>query len=266
VRRLGLALSIVLFACGEATPLAPVELPPSGVGDSGASDAQNDGNIDAGAVIRTVELRNPFGNTTLIENFLVDGDFELTAGQGQFGWRSISNAGEVVLARETGGLCRSGVSCGVLESRADFVAFGAAPPDADLEVSLWAKPPVPDCGLVSVSVISCSSLFVQQLAAVLPVGDEPDSAGWCRYQGVAPKMLEQPCLYLSTSIAAEQRVLIDEAYLTSARAAAMRRLAATVPTPALLARIEHALRWIHEHKKFGRARPQNSERVGGLSK
>jgi len=232
-------------ACGDETELAPLEVSPDAAATDGASAS-----FDAGPRIRSVELRNPFGNTRT-DNLLVDGDFELTGGQGQYGWRSFSPQGEETLVRETGGLCRSGVTCGVLTSASDLIAFAAAPRDAQIEVGLWAKPSQPDCDLISVSVISCASLIITSLATVLPSSAAPDANGWCRYQGVAAKMDEQPCVYVRANSDPSDRVLLDEAFFGAAQRTAMRRLAATVPREDLLRRMQHALDWIHKHKQFG---------------
>ena len=237
-------------ACGDDTQLAPLEVPR----DAAAADAA-DAAFDAGPKVRRVEFRNPFGNVNRADNLLVDGDFELTGAEGQYGWRSVSSRGEETLARETGGLCRSGVTCGVLTSAADLMAFGAAPRDTEIEVSLWAKPPQADCHRIDVSVIACSAPIILSLATVLPSADAPDATGWCHYQGRAAKMDEQPCLYLHVD--SNDRVLVDEAFLGSAQVTAMRRLAATVPRDDLLKRMQHALRWIHEHKQFGEPRAGN---------
>ena len=89
---------------------------------------------------------------------------------------------------------------------------------------------------------------------MLPSSDAPDATGWCHYQGLAAKMDEQPCLYLRAETDSNDRVLVDEAFLGAAQVTAMRRLAATVPREDLLTRMQHALRWIHEHKQFGEPR------------
>ena len=248
---------VLASACGDDTKLAPLERPPDAAVADGASST-----VDAGTKVRSIEFRNPFGNVSRADNLLVDGDFELTGEQGQYGWRSVSPRGEETLARETGGLCRSGVTCGVLTSAADLIAFGAAPRDAEIEISLWAKPPQADCHRILVSMISCSSLVIVSLASVLPSSDAPDATGWCRYEGLATQMDEQPCLYLRAETASTERVLIDEAFLGAAQVTALRRLAATVPREDLLQRMQQALRWIHEHKQFGKplaGNPQASE-------
>jgi hypothetical protein len=238
--------SVLASACGDDAQLAPLERPPDAAVPDGASSA-----LDAGAKVRSIEFRNPFGNASRADNLLVDGDFELTGGDGQYGWRSVSSRGAETLARETGGLCRSGVACGVLTPAADLIAFGAAPRDAEIEISLWAKPPQADCHRILVSLISCSSLAIVSLASVLPSSDTPDATGWCRYRGLASPMDDQPCLYLRAETDSNDRVLIDEAFLGAAQVTPLRRLAATVPREDLLKRMQHALRWIHEHKQFG---------------
>jgi len=241
--------------------MAAVPGPDAGAGpvDDGGRVPRDGGRpppIEAGSPVRSIETRNPFGNTRLEQNLLVDGDFELTSSSGQFGWRAILAGQGVELVRETGGLCRSGVTCGVLTPGMSFLAFGAAAPGRAMEASFWAKPAEPDCEIVSGSVISCSSEIVFRVVRLQPRDQTPDARGWCEYRAGVPEMVEQPCLFLGMR-ASSTRVLIDDAALLPASGSGTNPLALSVPSPELRARMEQALAWLHRHRRFGRAAPSS---------
>lgn len=247
---LGLCLCAPLVGCGADERVGASR----GPFDAGA-DAHQDAPVgEAGPPIRSVELRNPFGSADP-DNLLVDGDFELTSGSGQFGWRAIGSGGEGILRRETGGLCRSGVSCGVLTPETDLLALAARPGDSDLLVVLWAKPPSSDCTLTVVSLIQCTSPFVVTLADVSATNPAPDASGWCEYRGVAPATEQRPCLLVSSFEAAEQRTLIDAASLGAAPPSAPRTIGAGAPRAEVAARARRAVRVVHESTRFGRPPP-----------
>jgi hypothetical protein len=253
--------ALVLAACGtdERVRAASDDAGSGGTAGSGGSSGSSGsageaGSQDAGPPIRTVEERNPFGNTALEDNLLVDGDFEFTSSGGQFGWRAMAGGAEADLLRETGGLCRSGVTCGVLAPPSTFLAFGAAADGTAMEASFWAKPATPDCGVVSGSVISCSSSFVFNVAPIPPVTDTPDASGWCEYRGVIREMDEQPCFYLGIRSDASA-ALIDAAALVPASSSRVKPLALVVPGPELKARMERDLAYLHRHRQFGRPPP-----------
>jgi hypothetical protein len=214
--------------------------------------------VDAGPPVRTVETRNPFGNTAVAKNLMVDGDFELTSGDGQFGWRAIGSAGAATLLRETGGLCRSGVTCAILTSDADLLGMAAAPKDQSMDITVWSKPPEADCGLTTVSVISCTTLFVSAVATVPPEKSEPDATGWCRHHAVAPPMTEGPCLFVE-SLLADGRILVDDVSIVPASGGSAGALAATVPSADQLGRMQRAVRTVIEQRRLGRAAPPAGE-------
>ncbi|MBW2528823.1 MAG: hypothetical protein JRI23_31900 [Deltaproteobacteria bacterium] len=73
---------------------------------------------DAGARRRTVMTRNPWGGPP--GNLVVDGEFELsvTPSGGQTGWRAFHFSGGLrELQVETGGVCRGGLRCALLQTR-----------------------------------------------------------------------------------------------------------------------------------------------------
>ncbi|MEB2324033.1 MAG: hypothetical protein OZ921_16090 [Sorangiineae bacterium] len=242
-----LAGTLLGAACGhDETRVTPLTRANDASADAG-EDAPRP--PDAVAPLRTVESRNPFGRTTLVENLLVDGDFELSSGSGQYGFIAYSAGGQALLARETGGLCRSGVTCGVLTSGTSLLGYGAAARGKSLAVTLWAKPPEPDCSLVWVSVTKCNQAFGGS-TSVLPVEAAPDATGWCRYEEVLPPMDEQPCLFVSTAAAAGARTLVDDASLVAVEGSGAKPRALRAPDPAREARIAEVLDWARRHRRY----------------
>jgi len=223
------------------------------------SDATSDATtppppVEAGARIRSVETRNPFG-TVAEHNLLVDGDFELTSSNGQFGWQSIAGGTQGTLGRETGGLCRSGVTCGIIEPQVDLLGWGAAPRDKAIEISVWTKPPVADCGVTVVNLINCMTIFLNPIAPVPPTSAEPDTQGWCHHHVITPPIEYRPCLYVVSYADSGTKTLIDQASLLAADGSGSSSIAAGPPSPELHARISRALRVVHERMRFGRPEP-----------
>jgi hypothetical protein len=249
MRRGVLLSALLLAACGSDEMLGSTPGLDAGVD----APADVEAPVEAGPPIRTVELRNPFGNTDLEHNLLVDGDFELSSSNGQFGWRAISGSAQANLVRETGGLCRSGVTCAVMTKGTELLALGAAPPGQGMEVSLWVKPPVPDCSSTAVSLISCTGVIPTTLASVPPVDFTPDPSGWCHHHAVAPATELQPCLVVSSFIEEGQRTLVDDGSILPAPADSPSSLRSGPPTAAEVDRAERVLRVLHESVRFGRA-------------
>jgi hypothetical protein len=260
-RWLAVVLALALGAGCNDEPLAssPGEAALDGGGGAAPLDAQppDAQTQDAGPKLRTVERRNPFGNTALEHNTMVDGDFEWTSGYGQHGWRAFGSQGEVALLRETGGLCRSGVMCGVLEREFGLLAMATAPRQKPMLVTLYAKPPEPDCGLTRVSMISCTSSAVFSLASVPSVSDLPAADGWCQHRAIVPAFNQQPCLYVTSNAEPGKRTLLDDASILAADGTGASPLAASTPSAELAARASRDLRWLHEHQRIGRFRPSD---------
>jgi hypothetical protein len=254
-----LAAAWVVACSGGPTRLGPLAVGTGGApSDAGPSDAAEGGAAPSAARrIRTVEQRNPFGDTTIEDNLLVDGDFELSSSNGQYGWRAISlqpNAeGATDLVTETGGLCHSGMSCGVVDNQTALLAFGAEPRDKPMDINVWVKPPAADCAVVSVSLVSCTSEAALTVATIAPVTTSPGADGWCHLEAIAPTMDSQPCLFVSASLQKNQRALVDDASIVAADGTGSKPLEATVPSPALRRQIAFAVRWFAEHTIYGRA-------------
>ncbi len=198
--------------------------------------------VEAGPKLRTVSVRNPFGNTAQQNNLLVDGDFEWTSGFGQYGWRAQSGISEANLERETGGLCRSGVSCGLLRPGVSFLGYATAAPNKAMEVRVWSKPPIPDCLQTSVTLIQCTTSIVTIVATILQETDAPGADGWCSHKAVVPAMDLQPCLFVSSYASPGQATLIDEASVQAVDTARAPTTEFAAPTPAEKSKMEAALR------------------------
>ncbi len=251
---------LAVVACTGNMNVNPLGSGGSAGADSGADAADASGGGGETSVppaqtaerVRTVEQRNPYGHTD-IDNLMVDGDFEFTGAQGQYGWYAIAQGQQANLVRETGGLCHSGVACGVMMKGTDFLGQAAAPANENIDISLWIKPPPKsDCHVVNATLIECSNSLPIVLSTLTPVQSKPDKTGWCQLTGSHSPMTAQPCLYLKTS---EDNVLVDDASLVGVQgsSSSAHALAATVPSPELYARMKGALEWVHGHMLLGRA-------------
>ena len=84
-----LALPLVLAACGKTDGAATTS-----TDDAGASADATPVGPPGNGVVRTIEERSPFGNLSVPDNLVLDGDFEFTGRNGQtmgnlvkvFGW------------------------------------------------------------------------------------------------------------------------------------------------------------------------------------
>jgi hypothetical protein len=252
-----LLLLLLVSACDDEPLLGVADPPPDGGADGALVDASppDAAAVDAGPRLRSVERRNPFGNTAIEHNLMVDGDFEWSSGYGQHGWRAFGSSGEVTLTRETGGLCRSGVMCGVLERKLSLLAFAAAARGKSMLITLYAKPPEPNCALTRVTMISCTTGMLFSLASVPAVSEMPAADGWCQHRAILPPFEQQPCLYVTSYAESGQRTLLDDGSIVAADGTGASPLSASPPSAELSARVARDLRWVHEHQRLGRFRP-----------
>jgi len=218
---------IVIAACfitacggegGASTP-APV---------FGAVDAGSDASLDAPAESsvpdaapdspmqkkRTVSQRDPFGNYRVVDNLMIDGDFEWT--DGTFSsqtpwWRAPMLTAWSAPTILVGARCRSGIKC--IEIGENHSAGGAAVGTrlAGLKLSAWVHPSQPDCSLAEVSVASC--LAYSTIVAVDAVSSKPDSDGWCHFEGVVPATDSRPCVYVSNEAGDKGAIVVDDVVL-----------------------------------------------------
>lgn len=201
--RLGAVLAITL-----ATGCTDENVTPLGGGSSSGDASSSSGSTSSGmeSPIREVFVRNPWGGTPP-NNLLVDGDFEfsITTGDGQYGWILIDeNSGATLpLDTETGGLCKSGLKCGLAPSGTILFGRGTAAADlAPMRATMFVHPTTPPeegadlvkyCkAAIDAYVISCDSFdIVSHLTAV----GSPDDKGWCEYGIDVPGSLGSVCIY-----------------------------------------------------------------------
>jgi hypothetical protein len=229
-RLVGAVAALALAACGLdpiASPLAaapdasapaptttgaPTATPFPDAGPPGSSAPQ----ADAGTVKRTVAMRNPFGGPA--GNLFVDGDVELSAlpagGSGQYGVLGFDSggAGAKAFPVETGGLCKSGVHCAIVDKGQILFFRGAAARASAGDVArVSIKPPAgSSCAAVEALLVSCDS---QTLVKKLAPPKQPDDAGWCELSGTSPPRDFALCLLVQNGLPAGATALVDAATL-----------------------------------------------------
>lgn len=208
-------------ACADSTSVNPVPTPSTDAAPPDATtapDAPSEASApEAGPRRREVMNRSPFGRLDVTDNLLIDGDMELSGGAGQTPWVAIGAEGQTSLLVETGGRCRSGLRCLVLNDRVDaLLGSGVAAGEQSLEFSMWAKVPAMDCGVITVYLFKLMTKYITGFHQVHPASDVPDADGWCRYHALRGKMDESVGVYIEAELTAFQRVLVDDAVLRPA--------------------------------------------------
>lgn len=212
------ALSLALLpACADletSSPAGPTTTSGTTTDTTPTTTAPTTAPVDPAVPERTMLLRNPVGEPA--NNLLVDGDFELSTpyfGGGQYGIRmfSANGASELPMKVETGGLCRSGLTCLAIQKSQILLGRGTAAPGGKGHVlSMYAKvPPETPCNKVSPLAVECDTFDV--LAQAKP--DEDFSADWCRYEASFGPSKGAVCLYIQNSLLPDQVALIDAAVL-----------------------------------------------------
>jgi hypothetical protein len=212
---------------------------------------------DAGPTKRTVETRNPFGGPA--KNLFADGDFEFsTVAEGstpQLGWLGFTEngSGEKHVPYETGGLCRTGLHCAVLEQGTLLFGRGTAAPGGQGHVvSIWAKIPAgEECAVVTALMINCDSFATaKKLKAELP-----DEGGWCEYAGTIPERDSALCLFIQNDLAEGAVAILDSATLLPDDGATKRSLEYWAPSPQIVARVSAVQERIRQRMPFGGSAP-----------
>ena len=184
--------------------------------DAGVEDSGPDASSDTGPPKRTVSLVNPVGVPA--ENLFADGDFEWSIAprgdDGQYGFRAYAfdGSGTMPFTAETGGLCRTGLHCGVLEPK--MILFGrgtAAGGGAGHAVTVFLKPPAASCKVAQVLMVNCDDLGSNAKTIAAP--KEVDDRGWCRFEAKIPPRDSPLCLYVSSQLKTGQTALVDAATL-----------------------------------------------------
>jgi hypothetical protein len=200
---------------GDSGPPNPVPISAltldAGGGGGGASPLP-----EAGVPRRTVEWRSLFGGPA--GNLLVDGDFEFSAAyegwMPQIGWMSLdSQTYDIkVLAMETGGLCRTGLRCGVLEYHQFLLGQGTAARGTGMVASLSVKPPPGrGCDVAMVALISCATYSGDH--EMLPRSPDPAPDGWCTFEDTLSTREVGVCFYVESQLAKGETALLDSALL-----------------------------------------------------
>ncbi len=162
---------------------------------------------------RTVSLRSPLPGPA--NNLLLDGDFELSTsyGTGQYGWRMFNSTGtgEIAMTVETGGLCRTGLTCVKVHKSQILLGRGtAAAAGKGHFLDLWAKMPEGvGCGKIDVIAVECDTFAILKNA----VNDKDPVDGWCHHHATFEPATSSVCLYIQTSLAVDQEALLDSGVL-----------------------------------------------------
>ncbi len=281
LRGVALTLSLVaavVYGCGagDGGPPNPVPLNDTtsassssspatgGAGGSGVGGLGGSAVGGAGVIKRQIMMRNPLGGPP--GNLLVDGDFELsTTYEGyapQFGWRAFSSwdYSSVSIRVETGGLCRRGLRCAVLEHNAFFLGMGASAKGATMRGSIWAKVPTGTaCDVINPYFVR--SDFSGDAVVLEATSTTPDEAGWCEYSGWLWAMNVAPYLFIDNSMEWGQAALVDAALLEP--------ITGTVPksapvqlSPQRQQRVRRAIERLRRQRRFGKSPPIQRPRRG----
>jgi hypothetical protein len=205
---------------------------------------------DAGPRIRTVAVRNPLGGSP--GNLLVDGDFEfsISRGWGQFAWVSWSSSGDQALKAETGGLCRTGLRCLVLDPHVALWGQGAAADGVPMVASVWVKVPAESpCSAVTPMAANCNGYAV---GGIPPVSETPAEDGWCAYRVQLDQSSEAVCMYVESTMWTGQQALIDSARIEPATGTVPR----SAPRPRAVSdaarqRVRTLAEWVRKRRRFG---------------
>jgi hypothetical protein len=260
MRRLVVGIIAALSAGCSTEAIDPLTRPLAGgppPADAGIDVTEPPDATPPGPVKRTVSMRNPWGEPA--GNLLVDGDFELSTApegrSGQYGWLGFSQSSEKSLKNETGGICRTGLRCAVLEPNTFLFGRGAAASGERAHVlSMFAKVPPPQAckSIVAYAVICDTTDVLKKLTA----DDATDEQGWCELSATLPPLESAICLFIDGSDL-RQAALLDSAVLLpdDGSAAASGELAE--PTPAQRQRF--ATIRDHRRRRFGSPAPEPIE-------
>ena len=230
---------IALTACDEGT--IPY-FPPKAI-DAGSQA------IDAGASIRTVEVRNPFGDTDHPSNLMVDGDFELTGRSEQMPWITFTQSGQSTLNYATGGKCKSGVRCASVASGTQLVGYFASPKTGSMNASLWVRPDSGTCADVSVVALDVDNQQGQPAASLTAA--TPDANGWCLFTGSVPNMAEQqPVLFVTVADSMKGVALIDDGVVLPDDTTNSFTRSMITLSPQSRERVKFIGAWIRAHRRF----------------
>ena len=235
--------ALTLAACDEGTiPSAPPRIIDAGVGPQSTGDAA--------AVVRTVEVRNPFGDTSSPNNLMIDGDFEVTGRSEQMPWITFTTSGQSTLDYATGGKCKSGVRCASIAAGTELVGFFASPKTGTMSAALWVRPDSGTCTDVQVLALDFDNQS-STVAAQLTVMSQDPQSGWCGFAGSIPNMAEQqPVLYISVAAAMKGVALIDDGVILPADAASSITRSQITLSAHTRERVRFIGDWVRTHRRF----------------
>ncbi|MEZ4443610.1 MAG: hypothetical protein R3B72_31350 [Polyangiaceae bacterium] len=233
---LALAAGLALVGCGsEKINPADSGATTSSSGSGGAGAGGAGGSSSSGPVTRVVEERNPWGGP--VGNLLVDGDFEfsivLEGSSPQSGWLVFVPGGQGYLQGETGGLCKSGLRCGKIQTGALLFGRATSALNAPMVASLWAKPAEGEgCNVIDHYYIYCSFQGLQ--LPVPAVSETPDADGWCQYRGQIPPQSQSICaiIEMPVQVGLATTALVDAATLLPDTTASTQNIRGFEPAPA----------------------------------
>ncbi|MBI4699969.1 MAG: hypothetical protein HY744_02190 [Deltaproteobacteria bacterium] len=255
---------LLLLGCGFGDhgpphPLAPPEAGTAGAaaqGGGGSTTGSGAGGAaplpEAGVLKRTVELRSPFGGPP--GNLLVDGDFEFSAvpegWHPQLGWRGFNNKPEEVNIRyETGGLCRTGLHCAVLEPGVMFFGRGTSADGTGMMASMFAKVPAGSkCQVVRAYTVGCDAMG--GVAFLKRVASAPGPDGWCEYRAAIKASDSATCLVVDSTLEEDGLALVDSARLEPDTGTVPKVATTEQLSPADAARLRRTMEWIRRRTPF----------------
>jgi hypothetical protein len=244
----------MIVACGDAEPLSPLPVPKQADPPPTAAPTTPPP-VEPGPFKRRVMMRNPLGGPA--GNLLADGDFEMSAlPEGSFaqvGWRAFDFQ-ERNFRLETGGLCRTGLRCGVLERGMFLLGRGAAANGAGHLASVWIKPP-PErgCDVAEVVLVACETLDTFKL--LIPA-EQPDENGWCELSATLEEQKTGVCMFVSSELDGDETALIDSAAVLPDDGTAMKKSASYWAPPAeMVLGLARAQEHIRKSTRFGRPAP-----------
>ena len=250
--------ALVGCTAGDHGPPNPLGKPTLAL-DAGIE--QDAGLLDGGPPKRTLEVRNPWGGPA--GNLLADGDFEhSTVHPGDYpqaGWLAYTTSSQADIRWETGGLCRTGLRCAVLEHGETLVGFGVAANGTGMVASLWAKGPA------SVKCANVLTLYLVEMdsgtvvGAVKNVSQAPDADGWCHYQSSFDAARTARMFYVESKLQSGATALLDSAELVPDTGSVPLQDHVTF-TAEQQQRLDRILDLIRRRQRFGSSAPEEPAR------
>ena len=252
-----LLLMVLVAACDSEGPPnpAPRDGETAGVGAGPPT-------VGPQEFVRTVEVRNPLGGPP--GNLLIDGDFEMSitfdGNAGQGAWYAFTNSTSAYLRGETGGLCKSGLRCAILEADTTLFGRGTAANGTGMIASVWVKPPEgSDCGVIEPTIVDCN--FAGLDTQLPPTSAAPDVDGWCEYRGGRPTASAATCMAIESTLQVGDRAIVDRAVVAPEDGT----VPLSSPQPVLGERAERMYaisKRVRDLRAFGRPPTSPLERIG----